>query len=250
MIRIFNIKKIISVGLVSCLMLIFATMPVNAAAIIDIEMPAEIKKGETYTVNITFVDNNIGEIKGQVEYDSTKIEYISGGSSEGNTGLVLLNGNGYGNSKAIFNIKFKGIEAGEGILKVTTAEIYNLDGENLGSPTKEVNYVVVNEEGTSEGSQEPSESEGNADASGGESSEVAPVISKANSFFSSPESVYIVGLVILVVLLSITLIIINIRKRKKIKKLKELDVEDQKKLARKEFLEDGAEEKPLEEDAK
>ncbi len=219
MIKVFEMKKLVRIGAITCLMFLFTGASVNAAAIIDIEVPDEIKKGETHTVNVTFVDNNIGEIKAQIEYDSAKIEYLSGGSSEGNTGLVLLNGNGYGNSKAIFNIKFKGLEPGESNLKVTTSEIYNLDGESLGAPTTEIVVTVINSDGTSGQSSTSDNNNSGNNNDKGESDNAVKVAS--SSFFSSPESVYVVGLIILVVLLSVTLTIISIRRRKKIKRLKE-----------------------------
>ena len=48
------------------------------------------KVGDTVTVTVTYRGDALGYVNGQLTYDNSKREYLSGGSSQGDAGLVEL----------------------------------------------------------------------------------------------------------------------------------------------------------------
>ena len=48
------------------------------------------KVGDTVTVTVTYRGDALGYVNGQLTYDNSKMEYLSGGSSQGDAGLVEL----------------------------------------------------------------------------------------------------------------------------------------------------------------
>ncbi len=190
-----NIRRNIIVALICSTIAMLNPVNIYGVAKVDISTPSQIKVGETITVTITYVDNEIGEIEGQLLYDESKLEYVSGGSNDGNSGRVLLNGNGQANSKAIFNVKFNVIAGGEDTLKVTTSHLYDIEENNLGAPSIEKIINILSENGT--------------DYSATESDSEAMI---------HPIIVYLIGLVIVIVLLSVTVGVLSYNKKKKRKK--------------------------------
>lgn len=153
--------------LVLSLAVIFSfTMGVCAASL-SIEAPAdEVKEGESFTVNITYQDIRIDNVKGCIKYDDEALECIAGGSSSGSAGVAELNGYSEDAETIQFEIEFKALKSGATTLKIQTDECYNLDGEQLNSPWENVKVVVSEgtvsdepQEKTEEAASEPEETE-------------------------------------------------------------------------------------------
>lgn len=95
------------------------------------------KVGETVTITVTYRGNTLGYVNGMLSYDNSKLQYLSGGSSQGDAGLVELKS--YADNaggKLSFRIKFKAVGSGAVDLSLETLETQNLDGDqSLGTPS-------------------------------------------------------------------------------------------------------------------
>lgn len=158
-------KRITSFATIAFVLMMLITPGVVFAAdsSVSISSGKTIGKGKTKTVIITYKGKSIGFVDGQLEYDSSKLQYVSGGSSAGNAGLVKLKAySSDSKGKIVFKIKFKGVGAGDTSLKVSTLETTNINGDkNMGTPSKnKAIRVVGGASGQSEASEpEPEETE-------------------------------------------------------------------------------------------
>ncbi|MCQ4637308.1 hypothetical protein NE619_11290 [Anaerovorax odorimutans] len=93
--------------------------------------------GKTVTVTVTYKGDSLGYVNGQMTYDNSKLEYLSGGSSQGDAGLVQLKSYADDASgKISFKVKFKAKNSGNVKLSLETLETQNLDGDqDMGSPS-------------------------------------------------------------------------------------------------------------------
>ena len=96
-----------------------------------------VKVGEIITVTVTYRGNALGYVNGMLSYDNSKLQYLSGGSSQGDAGLVELKS--YADNaggKLSFRVKFKAVSSGAVALNLETLETQNLDGDqSLGTPS-------------------------------------------------------------------------------------------------------------------
>ncbi len=117
------------------------TPRVFAASVVNISGGNEVKGGETFTVTVTYSNSKLASVNGSMTYDTDKLNYLSGGSSSGNTGYIQLRENG---SETIsFQIKFQAIGEGSTTLDVSTTEMYDANGNSLDTPSasKKINVI-------------------------------------------------------------------------------------------------------------
>lgn len=131
-----NIKKwnIVSRLAILLLLVIFVTQPAFAASSVMISGGENVKSGDTFTVNVDYLGNNIGSVTANLTYDTSALEYISGGSSSGNTGYVYLQKDVVG-EKMSFQIKFRAKTEGDAKIKVDTYEMYDEDYGTMDTPS-------------------------------------------------------------------------------------------------------------------
>ena len=81
------------------------------------------KVGDTVTVTVTYRGDALGYVNGQLTYDNSKMEYLSGGSSQGDAGLVELKEYASDASgKLSFQVKFRAVDSGSVALNLETLE--------------------------------------------------------------------------------------------------------------------------------
>ena len=120
------LRKLIIIVVITALALPFITPKVFAASTVSIGCGSEIKGGETFTVIVAFGGGSVGRVIAYMNYDSSRISYISGGSSTGDSGYIQLNEAGIDGTIS-FELKFKALKDGDTTLEVITNEIYDLD---------------------------------------------------------------------------------------------------------------------------
>lgn len=114
---------------------------------------------ESYSVDIddTFeiavsikADGNIGVYKVELQYDTGRLEYISGAEAE-EDGVITLEGTGFGNEITYDNITFKAIGGGNAGLKVRGAKIYSNGEEAESYAMGSQETLLINVEGADTG---------------------------------------------------------------------------------------------------
>ncbi len=109
----------------------------GASSSVSMSVDGSADLGQTVTVTVTYKGNALGYANGQLTYDNSKLQYLSGGSSQGDAGLVELKA--YASDaagKLPFRVKFKAVGSGNAGLKLETLETQNLDGDqDMGRPS-------------------------------------------------------------------------------------------------------------------
>ena len=80
------LRRIIVFLVVAAFAVPLLTPRVFAASTVSISGGDQVKGGETFTVTVTYSGAQIGSVNGSMTYDTNKLNYLSGGSSSGNTG--------------------------------------------------------------------------------------------------------------------------------------------------------------------
>lgn len=112
-----------------------------AAASVTMSGGDNVKGGDTFYVAVTFGGGDVGRVDALINYDTSKLTYISGGTSTGNAGYISLAKAGTEGS-ITFNLKFQALTDGNATLKLTTYDLYNLDEmpmDEYPSATKTIN---------------------------------------------------------------------------------------------------------------
>lgn len=128
------LRMIIAFVVVMAFVVPFLTPNVFAASSVSISGGDNVKGGDTFTVAVTFDGGNIGRVDAYMTYDTNKLTYISGGTSNGNTGYIQLKKAGTDGS-IVFNIQFQAVSDGTADLEVTTDEMYDFDDAALENPS-------------------------------------------------------------------------------------------------------------------
>lgn len=132
-------KKRISIliGAVLLLSLLFPATAFGATASVSMKGAKSAGVGDTLTITVTYKGDALGYVNGQITYDTDKLEYLSGGSSQGDAGLVELKSYASdATGKLSFNVKFKAVGSGSTNLTLETLETQNLDGDqSMGNPS-------------------------------------------------------------------------------------------------------------------
>ena len=134
-------KKLITL-IILCMI---AAVPYSAfAASLDLraETDSGIAAGNSFTLTVSYSSDYLDSVKAQVRYDTEQFEYISGGSSTGDGGIVSLKGNSDDGRALTFKVKFKALKQGAASLAVTTEEAYDLDGKAMNTPYVTRNITV------------------------------------------------------------------------------------------------------------
>lgn len=152
------IKRITAVLLLSALLCPVCPAAVSGASGASVSMSGDrnVKAGEVLTVTITYRGSSLGYVNGHLTYDTDQLEYLSGGSSQGNAGLVQLKA--YADDaggRLSFPVKFRAVGSGSVVLNLETLESQNLDGDqDMGTPSASMSVKVA--EGASAATAAPS----------------------------------------------------------------------------------------------
>lgn len=185
------------------------------------------KVGDTVTVTVTYRGDALGYVNGQLTYDNSKMEYLSGGSSQGDAGLVELKEYASDASgKLSFQVKFRAVDSGSVALNLETLETQNLDGDqSMGTPSASRTLRITgSQSAATDPSQEDATTESETDASTeseetGETqaaeSESGESSDTADSGEESDVNFVVVGVIAAVILILIAIIAIALRRKGK-----------------------------------
>lgn len=115
-----------SITMMIILMVSLMAPQVFAASSVSISGGDNVKGGDTFYIAVNFEGGDIGRVDAQMSYDTSKLTYISGGTSDGNVGYINLNKAGTGGG-VTFNIKFQALKDGSTDVNVITYEMYDLN---------------------------------------------------------------------------------------------------------------------------
>lgn len=110
-----------------------------------------VNMDDTFEIEITIkADGNIGVYKVELQYDTGRLEYVSGAEAE-EDGVITLEGTGFGNEITYDNITFKAIGGGNAGLKVKGAKIYSNGEEAESYAMGSQETLLINVDGTDTG---------------------------------------------------------------------------------------------------
>lgn len=135
------LRRIIVFLVVAAFAVPLLTPRVFAASTVSISGGDQVKGGETFTVTVTYSGAQIGSVNGSMTYDTNKLNYLSGGSSSGNTGYIQMKEMGSGSIS--FQIKFQAVGDGSTTLKVDTTEMYDVNDNALDTPSATKTVKVI-----------------------------------------------------------------------------------------------------------
>lgn len=224
----YMIKKITAALLLTVLLcpICPATVFGASGASVSISGDRTVKEGEVLTITVTYQGSSLGYVNGHLTYDTNRLEYLSGGSSQGNAGLVQLKA--YADDaggKLSFPVKFRAVGSGSTALNLETLESQNLDGDqDMGTPSASRNVKVTkgagtattappeespDKEETQESTQPEKASEADEDTADGESA-----LETSAQKDSIPVVTFVAGAVILVLAIAIIAVVL-VRKKKR-----------------------------------
>ncbi len=124
------------------LILVSAMTVCSHAADLNISFDENVKAGETFELTVTYQDENLDAVKGNIEYDDQMLEYVSGGASTGNGGIISIDSHSDDGKTISEKILFEAKTGGQTNIRVTTEECYDLDGNVLNNPWVEQKIVI------------------------------------------------------------------------------------------------------------
>lgn len=130
----------------------------GASSSVSLSGAKTAKAGEVVTIKVTYRGDSLGYVNGHLTYDTRRLEYVSGGSSQGNAGLVQLKQYA-DNAEGIlsFKVKFRAVGAGSVNLSLETLETQNLDGDaDMGTPSASMTLDIVKNRSSSQSPEPPS----------------------------------------------------------------------------------------------
>ena len=159
-------KKIITV-LILCIITALPQSVFAASLNLNAECSSNISAGENFTVAVKYSSDYLDSIKGSVSYDTDCLEYISGGSSAGDGGIIKLRGSSDDGKTITFDLKFKALKTGTASVAISTEEAYDLDGKAMNTPYVTKNITI--ETGSKSETSNNSGSENNSSIDSGSS---------------------------------------------------------------------------------
>ncbi len=135
------LRRIIVFLVVAAFAVPLLTPCVFAASTVSISGGDQVKGGEKFTVTVTYSGDQIGSVDGGMTYDTNKLNYLSGGSSSGNTGYIQLREIGSGSIS--FQIEFQAVGDGSTTLNVNTSEMYDVNDNALSRPSASKTVKVI-----------------------------------------------------------------------------------------------------------
>lgn len=177
--------------------------------------------GSTVTVTVVYSGNSIGFVNGQMTYDNSKLEYISGGTSQGDAGLVQLKTYSTdATGKIIFKIRFKAVGAGKQNLNVSTIETQNIDGDqSMGAPSAKMAFTVTNATAGTQASQSSQATETTAAATQNATTQTMESVTSAEGQDVSDKDnnstlFWIIAAIVIIGIISLCLWLLYFRKKK------------------------------------
>lgn len=186
------------------------TSGVSAESTVDVTGPDTVAGGEVFTVTVTFDDESIGRVVGDVTYDTSILSYISGGSSTGNVGYVELRKAGTG-EPLTFKLEFQAIREGDTQIDVSASEMYDLGDNYLDTPSASMDLTVTGDaaeeeivEETTEPDEAADEMEGVDEKPSGDGAAEEDGATSANNTLTKG---ILIGIVTLVLILLVALVL-------------------------------------------
>ena len=189
------------------------------------------KVGDTVTVTVTYRGDSLGYVNGQLTYDNSKVEYLSGGSSQGDAGLVELKEyTSDASGKLSFQVKFRAVDSGSVALNLETLETQNLDGDqSMGTPSASRTLRITGSQNAAtdeseastttepetDASLESSESAETGESQTPESESSEPSDNTAGSSEESGINFVTVGVIAAIILILIAIIVIVLKRKGK-----------------------------------
>lgn len=209
-----TIKKLTAILLLT---LLFPVLVFGASSSASLSGSSSVQEGDTVTITVTYKGDSLGYVNGQLTYDTSKLEYISGGTSQGNAGLVELKSYAdNADGKMSFKLRFKAVGSGSVSLNLETLETQNLDGDqDMGSPSasKTVNIAEKAETQTTE-STEADITEPDTESDTEMYHESSTVQTQNSESVSGDISYPLIGIIAAVLLILIVLIIKKLKKKR------------------------------------
>lgn len=138
-----NFKIIKKTGICLLVCLLLCGQAFAASASLKLSGDKSVKKGDTFVVKVEFSGDNIARSVSELKYDTDQLEYISGGNSQGNGGVVSLNGYSDETGNINFKLKFKAVSSGKATLSLNTIEAYNGDEDAVSVEDKSYTVSVA-----------------------------------------------------------------------------------------------------------
>lgn len=149
-----NVTAWILISFLAVTVFLFHATPVYAegAGITFGQNEYSVQQDEEFQVEVTLkADGNIGVYEIQLQYDTTRLEYISGAEKEAD-GIVTLMGTGWGDEVTYDNLTFKSISGGEAGLSVKEAHVYSSSDEVTSYEISTAAALPIHVEGEDNGS--------------------------------------------------------------------------------------------------
>ena len=126
-------RKVLT-GLLAVTMALFVAAPFvssEAYAITSVTATGgeNVKAGDEFTINVKFTGDDVSTVEGQIGFDGSVLEYVSGGSNAGD-GFIEINKSG-GKGEVAFDIKFKALEGGSTGIDISSSAIYDYNKNKL-----------------------------------------------------------------------------------------------------------------------
>ena len=208
-------KKIIAM-LVLCMVVMIPQSVFASSLDLDLKCSDNVAPDENFTVNIVYSSDSLGSVNGSIEYDTDYLEYISGGSSTGDGGIVKLKDSSDDGKTVTFELEFKALKKGTATVSVNTEEAYDLDEQAMNTP-----YFIKNISIEKTKSKETSEQTQNDDKNKTDSDDSEKQDSDAESAGSTQEEqnsrMLVVSSGITAILLATVGVVAGVRKRKRSK---------------------------------
>lgn len=211
-------KKITGLIIAAALLsLIFPAAVFGASSSVSISGGSSVKMGDTVTVTVTYKGSSLGYVNGQLTYDNSRLEYLSGGSSQGDAGLVeLKNYADNADGKLSFKVKFRAVGTGSVALNLETLETQNLDGDqSMGTPSASKTIKVTDAERTETTTEEVTSEETSSEETIIPTSEETSADSQEQQKTDGGGISYpMMSIIAAVLIVLIVLIAVKLRKRK------------------------------------
>lgn len=217
-----NFKIIKKTGICLLVCILLCGQAFAASASLKLSGDKSVKKGDTFVVKVEFSGDNIARNVSELKYDTDQLEYIAGGSSQGDSGVVSLNGYSDETGNINFKLKFKAVSSGKATLSLNTIEAYNGDEDAVSVGDKSYTVSVAkasSSSSSSNGSDKESVDETDNPDEDVTTEDVDPSVEdKIENHKDTPKSTmtfYIVIIAALAVVLAIVVVVTSKKRKQK-----------------------------------
>lgn len=180
-------KNVIKIALSIVICLTFVTEAYGAGATINIKADENIKAGDFFNIKVSYDGANLSRTDAELKYNTNDVEYISGGDSQGNGGIVLLKRSSDKNGKINFNLKFKALKSAKTQITIDTIELYDMDEIAIDPPRTESSIDIGKANSKTESVDEDTETEEKVETEKVETS----VQDKVNDHLKTPMETFV-----------------------------------------------------------